>query len=359
MQSLSKLAKRVQDFYERIKWDTGYTPTYHPFSQEQVEGGDSLGIAFQKGQHYFQVRINEMFLAHKRQWFSKYDPVVFAATEFLYDRETKMVPQVIGPNLLSQYQRDLPDGVRYINTPVSGLHPHVGGDVVLVIILYRAKRANHLRSLLSIVEKVVGVFDPSTALRSYLIIANVILDGLEAILGADETKAVVGVRHNIGVGDPFRSGNYALIDAPEASIDRARLWVRGNRLCIGDSLETSAPYREHDFVLFSIVQSGERDDVQKLPFFPLWRQTQELAIRPNSWAEAKTSFQALWRELLFSPDLTELQKDKLKDSFHGELARLRDEARGLAEMAARTGELEISDVETEFRDLDKMLKELD
>jgi hypothetical protein len=360
MPDLRKLGQRVKELYERVRHSPTLTSTYVTFDQDRIAGGDGLGADFEPGQHYFQVRINEMYLTHKREWFSTYDPVVFAATEFLYDRDTKMVPKVIGPNLLEQYQRELPDGVRYINTPVSGLHPYAGGDVVLVIILYQVQQAHYLRNLLGIVEKVVGAFDPSTALQSYLVMANVILDGLDAILGSDGTKPVVAVRHSIGAGDQFKPGYYALIDAPDTSVDRARLWIRDNRLCIGNSLEDSAPYREHDFCLFHIVQTDSREDVQKLPFFPIWRKTQGLAIKPEAWAEAKASFQALWRELLLSPDLTKTQKEELKESFRREMAHLRDGARELAQMGVvERGVAEVSDLEAEFRNLDKMLQRLD
>ncbi len=251
----------------------------------------------------------------------------------------------------------------YINTPVSGLHPYVGSDVVLIVILYRAKHADHLRDLLNIVEKVVGAFDPSTALLSYLSIFDVILDGLGAILGGDdETEPVVAVRHNIGVGDKFKPGYYALINAPETTIDQERLWMRDNRLCLGDSMETAEPYREHDFVLFNIVQTDEREDVPKLPFFPLWRETQGLATRSDSWQAARTSFQALWRELIFSPDLTQNQKSMLKESFKKELTRLRDEAQELEELAVergKRGDEDVFSVEAEFLELDEMLQTLD
>jgi hypothetical protein len=360
MPDFSKLIQRVQGVYKLVRWSDGYVPVYLPFKEGQIEDGDGLGSAFERDKHYFQIRVNEMFLAHTREWFSKYDPIVFAATEFLYDRDTAMVPQVIGPNLLKKYERELPGGVRYINTPVSGLHPYVGDDVVLVVILYRARRVQHLRNLLNLVENVVGAFDVSTALRSYLSIANVVLDGLDAILGTGDTDPIVAVRHSIGTGERFEPGYYALIDASEASIDKERLWVRGGRLCVGDSLKTSIPYDEQDFVLFSIVQTDERDDVKKLPFFPIWQETQGLAIKPDTWAEAKTSFHALWRELLFSPDLTEPQKTKLKDTFRTGLERLRDQARDLEDMAVVTrGAAKVPDVEAEFRGLDEMLKGLD
>jgi hypothetical protein len=35
-------------------------------------------------EHYFQVRINEMFLAAGRKWFVDYHPMVFVVSQFNY-----------------------------------------------------------------------------------------------------------------------------------------------------------------------------------------------------------------------------------------------------------------------------------
>ena len=64
-----RIGQKVQNLYERIKWSTGNTPTYLSFGQEQLAEDDRPAAEFRGGQHYFQVRINEMFLAHEREWF--------------------------------------------------------------------------------------------------------------------------------------------------------------------------------------------------------------------------------------------------------------------------------------------------
>src|ERR1035438_4738085 len=44
---------------------------------------------FKPDQHYFVVRVNEMFLAYDRQWFRSYLPMVTVVSEFQYDRKSK------------------------------------------------------------------------------------------------------------------------------------------------------------------------------------------------------------------------------------------------------------------------------
>src|SRR5215469_9306333 len=49
------------------------------------------------GRDYFEVRVVRVHLAYEREWFSRYAPVVLAATEFSYDGDTTVAPVVVGP----------------------------------------------------------------------------------------------------------------------------------------------------------------------------------------------------------------------------------------------------------------------
>jgi hypothetical protein len=361
MQNLT-FTQRAQSLYEAVRRGETITCAYIPLSLDHIQNADQLGSTFQEGQHYFQVQINEMFLANSREFFQKYDPVVFAATEFIYDREMQSVPKVIGPTLLNQYQRALPDGVRYLNTPISGLHPYVGGDLVVVLILYRATRGNYLRNLLNIVDKVVAAIDPSTSLQHYMKIANVILDGIEMILGTNEVHPLVGVRdhiNQIGVGKRLTPGYYALIRTPEQTVNPQKLWVLDNRLCSGDSSSNAQPYRDHDFVLFSIAQAKERNDFRTLSFFPHWERAQVQATQTATWNEAKASFNTAWHELLTSPDLTQPQKESLRDFFITKLTDLRNQAKQMEQMGPMRGPKDTAVAAGDWHMLGKLLRDLD
>ena len=357
-----ELGKQAHKFYERVRWSDAVTPAYVQFKPLRVDVGATLQ-PFDLDKTYFRIIINEMYLSHARQWTSDYDPVVFAATEFEYGMTVHSVPRVIGPSLLQPYldSRPVPQASRYLNTPVSGLHPYVGGDVAIIVILYRIKRVDHLQNLLAIVEKIAGLANPSIALDRYMGVAGVIEEGLDLILGTGDAQPVVAARYQTGPYKKFGPGYHVLIDAPETSINPEQLWIRDDRLCIGDSLDTAVPYRDHDFVLFSVAQENERSDIQTLPFFPLWRQVQETAIKPDqdAWEQAKGSFRVLWRDLLFSPDLTTPQKDQLKQNFQSEMKRLREEAKGLDTMGVEKRGPAASEIDNDLHELNRILSELE
>jgi hypothetical protein len=54
-----------------------------PHDHVYSSGRDDLYAPFKKNEHYFAVRINEMYLTEERRWFTEFDPMVFAVAEFL------------------------------------------------------------------------------------------------------------------------------------------------------------------------------------------------------------------------------------------------------------------------------------
>ena len=71
---------------------------------------DAGGSPFAARQHYLQVIINEMFLAEERQWFVSYDPVALVALTYIYDKEQRNVPMVVGPSLFREYAQPADKG---------------------------------------------------------------------------------------------------------------------------------------------------------------------------------------------------------------------------------------------------------
>ena len=82
---------------------------------------------FQSDQHYFQVRINEMYLKYSRNWFSRYDPMVFVVSEFTYDKKAEAVPFVVGQQMMEKFEKNTPTGMIFSDTRVAGVHPYRGG----------------------------------------------------------------------------------------------------------------------------------------------------------------------------------------------------------------------------------------
>ena len=353
------LLDRVTTVWKKVRAGEAETRAHFAISQDHIHNGEPLGAPFKAKQHYFQIVINEMFLSNTREWFVRYDPMTFVASNYIYGTERQTLPFVIGPAMLKQFEQQIPEGMIFENTPVSGLHPYQGGSLTLTVILNRLQRANNADKLLQVVEGLSSAVAPSIAVAAYLPIAGTVVDGVEAILGLDETVPVVGyhITINPDIGDTLEPSYFVLIDKDEVELERDRFWVRDKRLYYGETEETSQPYRDSDFILFSIAQGVVRTDERTLPFYSLWQTTRDLATQPakHYWDEAKANFNALKRSLIKSPDLTEPDSKRLIDQYLEELKQRREDAILDADLAAGQ---ELPDTEAELRRVTEELNKL-
>jgi len=289
---------------------------------------------FQPGQHYFVVRVNEMFLSYERQWFRTYLPMVTVVSEFQYGRDKQAVPFVVGPSILERYGLTLPErGLIISNTRVAGIHPFRGGRLSLAVILYKLNRSDAAKKLLEVVESAATAVDFSTALGGYLKIGNVVLDGIERLFSLSPVQPVIGWRNEFDkeAGDIFRPRYFAIIDAPQQQVPPEDFSVREDRL-----LYRGKEFRDADYVLYSIAQADEREDIQMLPFEELWSKVREDAALPteDGWKSAKANMVALYQRMTQSPDLTDCQANALADQYVGIMKTLHDRAVRLGNLAA-------------------------
>jgi hypothetical protein len=312
----------IKTLWEQIQKSSTKTPTRLKIPNTRSDHRQTTPTQpFQPNQQYFQIRINELYLSTSRKWFSEYDPLVFAATEFIYDKKAETVPFVVGPSLIEKNGQKAPTGGSTIfsNTRVAGLHPYRGGRLTLSIVLYRVKRKDHAKELLKLIESVSSAIDFSTALRSYTKVAGVVLTGIESLLGLHDTEPIIAIRQEFDptAGDNLEPSYFVLIDKPESELKTEQLWVRDNQLVYGATLAESKPFREADFVLYSIVQTSDRNDITTLPFYPLFERAKEAALQGDdkSWERAKANLMSLHQTLALSPDLTPSQAMQLSKSY--------------------------------------------
>ena len=260
---------------------------------------------------------------------------------------------MVGPSLVEKYGQKVPNGMIFANTRVAGLHPYRGGKLAFSLILCRVQRLNYATELLKLVESTASVVDFSTSLSTYSKIAGVVLDGLESLLGLGKTESLIGIRQEFdpSAGDEFKPGFFALIDQPESQLDVEQFWVREQQLVYGPSLATAKPFREADYILYSLVQTSERQDETTLPFYPLYEKVKEAATIPNprSWRRAKANMLTLLQNLVISPDLTPLQVRILTNKYVAEMRELYAAAVKLGSLGAEEfdiGNLEDSDINT-------------
>ena len=310
-----------------------------PRNQIDENRNGEMNASFRKDESYFQVLINEMYLRYDRQWLNAIDPVVYVVSEFQYNQEPQLVPFLLGPSLLKK--KGVPDqyasrGIIFRNESVSSLHPYRGGGLTLTVILCQARGDNLARPLLGVLEKTTDALGFSPALAPYTKIANILIDGFDSLFSAGGITPLVALRDSFGPNYNilFQPGYFALLDA--TNVDPAGLWVKDRQLMQGKDWNSLQPYREADYVLYSIVapKDNVRDDTDSLPFSDAWQQIWKLAGsgKAGDWDEAKRQMAVLNDTIAFSPDLTASQAEKLCDERWDKLKAHHDKAQAHAAM---------------------------
>ncbi len=315
------------DFFKRIanqiQESPRELPTAVPIPHDHCDLGSEQAAPFARDDHYFQVRVNELYLRTSRQWFKTIDPLVFVVSEFIYGNEMLTVPFVVGPALIEKEGKALEGGILLRDTRVAGLHPYRGGRLCLTVVLCETVRKDHARALLKVVESVAGALDYATMLAPYLKIGSVVLDGLEALLGSGDTVPLVALRKELDLdaNDAVAPGYFALIDAQ--TVDPSTLWVRKGQLLRGGSLASAAPLTDADFVLYSLMrpEKDERSDLDLLPFFEQRQRVKSESSRASdeAYKSAKANMLSLYESLLLSPDLTRKQAIALAEEYAEEM----------------------------------------
>jgi len=338
---MAPLGGIVDNVWARLRASPAQAPLRLRIPDGNVVDAPWVGTSLSPRDQYFQVRVNTLFLADRRRWFSVVDPMVLVVSEFTYDKEKHGVPFVVGPSLMRDQADDVPEGMLFLNTRVAGLHPYVGGPLTLAVILLSVERQNYASDMLSLVEKLSTVIPVATAFTMYVNIAGAVVQGVQSMLASDGVKPLIGLRREFDpdAGDALAGGFYALVDTPEGSIPPEQLWVREGDLYVGDSFAAAAPFRKADFVLYSIVPAARRSDESLLDFYPLYERAKATAMLadPTSWKRAKGDLASLWQTLHLSPDLTRAQAHELAVRYRDEITALHAEAEDLATLGPENG----------------------
>lgn len=326
---MATIADMIRQLLSELEASPARTPFHARILQDHLDHSEEAS-PFNADEHYFQLRINEMFLHDSRRWFVEYDPMVFCVTEFVYDKKMQAIPFVVGPQMLERFGQELPAGMLFTNTRVAGPHPYRGSRLISSVVLCRVKKEDYAQKLLGVVEKIGGVLDVACALSTYTKVAEGVVEGVEALLGfADTVNPLIGWRREFDpdAGDRLEPSYFVLIDDPSNHLDLSQLWVREGSLFKGKTAPRE-PFRDADYLLYSIVKSSRRGDVTSLPFYPLFERAKQQASVPddNSWIRARSDMLSLYQTLILSPDLTKPHADELGSQYHAELKNVHRQA---------------------------------
>jgi hypothetical protein len=340
------------DIIRGLASSSSQPPTDFYIKPENTDNPSRLATPFKQYQHYFMVQINEMYLSEDRQWFRKIMPLVYTSTEFKYRGmdEPLETPFVVGPALLGAQIKDKARDMVFRDTTVAGWHPYRGGRVALTVLLCKTTTENLLLHALGVIEKVSGLFgtNVSAFLTGFVNVSKIVSDSLDGLLNSKDIEGLACLRREFEStsSSGFYPGYYLLFDKTLDEKEKDRFFVKGNRLYYGDSLNTSKPYRDNDYVLINIDQTESRGDYQNLPFYKIYDQAIEMAAKRPMDDDRKEAINNLLlgmtATMMQSPDLVEGQADAIGNEAADKIRELVNKKYKLGEAPAQ-GE-EISEV---------------
>jgi hypothetical protein len=344
------------DFWDGVQHSPAILPTHYPVPQSHVDR--KLGEAFRRDEHYFVVRVNQIFIKYERQLWTEYAPMALVVSEFDYNEETMVVPFVVGPSLLEKDKIRLPSGFVFSDTKVAGIHPYKGGGLKLTVLLYQVRRDDLAKKLLKVIEKVASVLDFSQALATYIKIADALVETVVDVVAGDETnQPIIGLRKEFDPVDDFGPGYFALIDSGNVKIDVNKLWVKNNELLFGDSLETATAFTAANYVLYSIRQTTKRDDFTKLSFYGQWKVAlaESWTKDRERWKSAQANWTTLCQMMSLSPDLVTTQADALADECRALMESNHKKVQASSAVMGGEQQEELINADTELRGISQRL----
>jgi hypothetical protein len=285
---------------------------------------------------YFGLTLNQLNLAHGREWFSEYDPLVYVAADFLYGKERVSIPKLIGPTAIKLGDADadkhVPHGTLVTDIRVAGPNPYRGEQIGITLILFKVQTNDYAKRVLRIAQGLsdaIGIAGIATAVK----IGGPVVDGIEAIFGMDGTQPVLGHRVELAASplDGLRERSTALVGATDKPC--TGLNVVGNRLLDA----AGAQYSGSDFVLYSLWSLPSRQGERSLPFYAQVEKMYEAASAGDdaSWERAKAALITVYQQMLISADLTRVEADQLFDSYKAQIVDMRAKRMEVTKMGAK------------------------
>ncbi len=322
----------LKDLFKSWASSPAVLPHLKRIPNNNTDDPESLDGLFEPQQHYFTVRVNEMFLSDKRKWFKEIEPMVFCLTTYIYGDQEIDNPFIVGRNLLQTKLQNDAEGMVFNDTRVAGIHPYAGGRLVVSIALCQAVTKDYLTNSLEFIEKISGVFSANitSLIGNYLKIANVVIDGIDGLLDTKAVQPLFGFRLEFDkdANDRFAPAYYVMLDKSGEEWDATKFFVKENRLHYGNDVATAIPFRQDEYVLFSVTKSDERGDIKLLPVYQSYKKIlDELKVKEVSQEhkdKIKDMLRVLNIEMQSSPDLTEGQAQKLIDKYIEDVSKMID-----------------------------------
>ena len=302
---------------------------------EVIEG---LGGEFIPNEHYFTVRVNEMFLSDKRKWLDIIEPNVICLTNYGYGDQQIDSPFIVGRGMTKM--KEIPEGMVFYNTRVAGIHPFIGGILTISLVLCQSKVDSYLTRGIQFIEKISGVFGKniSKLAGSYLEVSNIVIESLDKLFDAKALQPLFGFskQFDIDAGDKVKPGYFALMEDTDEDWKPSQFFVYDNHLYIQNDNQKAEEFRKNEYVLFSLTKSPDRSgaDLANLPFYKSYKKILEEIKVPEISQDLKAKIIGMLRvlniEMYQSPDLTKTHFKELIQTYINDIKELMEPKISLA-----------------------------
>ena len=141
--------------------------------------------------------------------------------------------------------------------------PFNGGEVELEAGLVAIKGSDDARQLLKVLTDVSATLT-IPQLSAAVAFAGPIVNGIEALVGADKNQTVLRLHDTLPEGTGLRGRYLAAVGAAAGTIPERELFVRNDCLCRGVNLDSAQPLNSFNYMLFRIDSIAQRSDWEDL-----------------------------------------------------------------------------------------------
>lgn len=278
-------------------------------------------IVFQEGQHYFRLRLAEMFLKDDRKLFRKYVPVVSSVVSMQFgSTAAQQLPNVAGPLALNLNENSLGQGVE-LNYALTNLVPYRGGTVSVSAALLAYVSKDYFQPFITLANNVAGLLTIGQ-LSATLKVVDSAVGGIQDLLNGGD-KEIRLVYHNEYAGADnlggvsLTSGHFAVINADAGKFSTDKLLVKNSQLYSGDDPASAKPLTGYDYMLFSVEAALYRDDFR---YFTEYNSLLYAAIEKGMTdkAEGDAVIRAGMLAIFKSDDLTYVDKTRVAAALKAE-----------------------------------------
>ena len=321
----------LKEFFKNLAGSPAVLPHLIRIPNNNTDDPEGLAGFFEPRQHYFTVRINEMYLSDRRKWFKEIEPMVVSLCTYIYGEQEIDNPFIVGRSLIEDKIKieNVPEGMIFKDTRIAGIHPYSGGRLIVSIVLCQYASKDYLANTLEFIEKIAGVFSENitTLIGNYLKIANVVIGGIDKLFDSKAVNPLFGFRQEFDpdANDHFSPGYFVMIDKSTENWNPDYFFVKENRLFYGKDVVAAKPFRQDEYVLYSLTRSESRSDLELLPVRQSYNKIRdELKVSEVS-EDLKTKIKGMLRvlniEMQQSPDLTMPQAQKLIGQYIDEVGK--------------------------------------